>query len=213
MALYDTGDDKRGRFAVIGILDLGDTEKHLGEMATVVKHLNTAAANAAKGTDRKPMEFAYEGKAEKIDGVRLDFLRVTIPDLKDEEKKHLEEMLGPEWSKVRLAVQGKKVAFLAGSHLGLLREALTNIKKESKGLAEDRVVTGELKRLARERKLEVHVNLRNLALFQRGKKPEPVTGLTSIALTVEESRVQLEIVAAASEVKPFAALLGMADTE
>ncbi len=214
IALYDTGDaTKRGRFALVGILDIGDTEKHLGEMPSVVKHLNKAAENAAKGTDRKAPVFTYEGKAEKIDGVRVDVIGVRIPDLKEAEKKELEAAFGPDWGRIRVAVEDRKVMFLAGSHLGLLREALTNVKKGGKGLAADKMVTGELARLSKERKLEVHVNLRNIARYRAGKKAEPVQGLTSIALTVEEDRVQLEVVASASEIKPFAALLGLADTE
>jgi hypothetical protein len=78
-------------------------------------------------------------------------------------------------------------------------------------LADNKVVTAEFGRLAPERKIEFHFNLRNLRLYAQDKKPEPVKGLTSFALTIETDRLQLEIVAAKSEVKSFAAFLGLAD--
>lgn len=212
-ALYPADPKGKGDLALVGVLDLGDTEKHLTEMQTMVKHLNAAAERAAKLHDRKAPVFAYEGKAEKVGGVSVNVVRVTVPDLDRKEREGLEGMFGPDWNRLRLAVEGKKVVFLVGSKTDLLTQTVANLKKGEKGLAADRVITGELARLAKERKLEVHVNLRNIALYQKGKMPEPVKGLTSVALTVETDRVQLEIVAARSEIRPFAALLGLADEE
>jgi hypothetical protein len=210
IALYANEDKKQGLTALVGILDIGDTEKHLAEMPNVVKRLNSALEKAAKGSGTKPMVFSYEGKAEKLDRLEVNVLRVKAPGLKDEEKKALLEYFGPGWDKVRIVVVGKKVAFLAGSNLGLLKEAITNLKKGAKGLAEDRFVAEGLARLSKERKVEAHVNLHGLALFRRGLKPAPLEGMTSLALTVQANHVQLEVVVAKSEVYHFATLFGLA---
>jgi hypothetical protein len=211
IALYDNGEDtKSGQSALVGILDIGDTEKHLAEMPNVVKRLNIALEKAAEGSDKKPMVFSYEGKAEKLDGLEVNLLRVKAPGLSRAEKKALVEAFGPDWDRVRIVVVGKKVAFLAGSKLSLLKEAAANLKKGAKGLADDKKVAARLARLSKDRKLEIHLNLQGLELYRRGGTGA-FRGLTSLALTVEESRVQLEIVASESEVKPFAALLGLAD--
>jgi hypothetical protein len=200
---------KQGRLALVGILDVDGPEKHLGEMPNVVKRLNLAAMNAFKG--KKGILLSYEGKAEKLDGLDVHLLRFKTPGLSDKEQKWLEEAFGPDWGKVRIMVVGKKVVFLAGSNLALARETLANLKKGAKGLAGEKTMAGALARLSKERKMEIHLNLEGLVLVEQGKKPGPPRGLTSLALTVEEARVQLEIVAAKSDVKPLAARFGFAD--
>lgn len=212
VALYHNQAARKGRLAVVGILDIGDTDKHLAEMPAVVKRLNEALVKAARGLDRRrPMVFSYEGKAEKVDGLEAHLLRVKSHDLPGRDREALVENFGPDWSKVRIVVAGKKVVFLAGSNLDLLKEAITNLKKGAKGLAEDRIITAELARLSKDRKVEIHVNLGGLKRLQSGMKPGPLTGMTSLALTVQPDHVQLEIVAAKSEVKPFATLFGLAE--
>src|SRR5262245_42314910 len=53
-ALYPTGNLKSlGRFGLVGIVDFTDPEKHLAEWTTMVKLLNAAAEQAAKGGTRK----------------------------------------------------------------------------------------------------------------------------------------------------------------
>jgi hypothetical protein len=211
IAAYDIDEDEKlGRSAIVGILDIGDTKKHLAEMPSVVKRLNSVLEKAAKGTDTKPMVFSYEGKAGKLDGLEVNLLRVKAPDMPAREKKALVDLLGTEWDRVRIVVVGKKVVFLAGSKVALLKEAVANLKKGAKGLAEDKTVAGGLGRLSKDRKLEIHLNLQGIELHRRGGTGR-FRGLTSLALTVEEDRLQLEIAASESEVKPFAALIGLAD--
>jgi hypothetical protein len=211
-ALYPTSDPKKfGALGLVGILDLGDPDKHLAEWPNMARLLTRAAERGAKGTNRKPPEMSYQPKADTIDGDRVDLITVKFPDLTADEEKFLKDRFGPDWSKTRLVVEGKKVVFLVGSDLDLLKQTLTNLKKGNRGLADEKIVTQELARLDPQRKIEFHFNLRNLRLYARGDKAEPVKGLTSLAFTIETDRLQLEIVAAKSEVKPFAAFLGLAD--
>jgi hypothetical protein len=212
IGLYPTSNaEKFGRIALVGILDLGDVEKHLDEWPKLVKLFNQSAVRMAKDGQRKPMEFSYQPKTDKFEGLRQDVMKLKIPDLTQDEKKFFTEYYGPDWDTVRMVVVGKQVAFLHGSDLGLLKETVDNIKGKKPGLAENKLIVTELARLAPERKITFHFNLRNLRLQMLEKKPEEITGLTSFALSIETDRVQLEIVASKSEVKPFAAFLGIAD--
>jgi hypothetical protein len=211
VALYDNGDPtKQGRLTLLGILDIGDTEKHLAEMPNLVKRLNSAFKNAFKGAEEKAPTVSYAGKAEKLAGLDVNVVRVKAPGLTKSDLKSLKDYFGPDWDKVRIVVQGKKAIFLAGSNTALLKEAAANLEKREKGLAADKVVMAELARLSKERKLELHFNLSGLAALRKGEKPGPAKGLVSLSLTVEPDRLQLEVVAAKSEVKPFIhAFLGL----
>jgi hypothetical protein len=133
-------------------------------------------------------------------------LSVEVPGLKPEVARDYRRLLGPDWNKVRMVVQGKQVVWLIGSDVEALKQTLRNPKSGDKGLAEHKAVAAALDRLAPERKLELHVNLKNyLAYLQVDAKDDtgaaPVEALSSIALTVETDRVQLEVRVPNSDVR------------
>src|SRR5262249_7566152 len=149
--------------------------------------------------------FAFRPKAETVGGAPVDWLTVEVPSLEREARREHERLLGPDWNKVRLAVQGKRVVGLVGSDIEALKQALVNLKEGKRGLGEHAPVAAALRRLSPERKIELHFNLRDwLPLQRRGvsglpSAQTPVKELTSLTLAVEEDHVGLQVRSAGEE--------------
>lgn len=201
--------EKVGSVAAVTILDLDDTDAHLARWASLVDLANSLNVKLAKENRKTAPKFAYKAKAETIDGLRVDHLSVEIPELPAEVKKEYEKTFGPDWNKIRLAVQGKQVVALLGSDVTRLKETLNNLKTGNKGLADDKAVTATLARLAPERKIEVHMNLAEFQAFLDGAKPAGKS-LSSFALTIEPERLQLEVRVPPADLKALVKALGMA---
>src|SRR5262249_31541196 len=137
-------------------------------------------------------------KEETLDGQAVDLLTVEVPKLPPAVQREYQSLLGPDWNKLRMVVQGKKVVGLFGSDVETLRETLKNIRGGDKGLAEHKTVQTGLARLAPERKLELHVSLLNYLPFNAAPTdklpaPQAVSTLSSVALTIETDRIQLDL--------------------
>ena len=78
VGLYPTSDPKRfGQSALVGILDLGDVEKHLAAWSHVVKALNRAGERASEGSTQKP-QFTYLPGAENIGDRPVDLIALQL---------------------------------------------------------------------------------------------------------------------------------------
>lgn len=141
----------------------------------------------------------------------MDVLMVEVPKLPAEVAREYQRLLGTDWNKLRLAVQGKHVVLLIGSDVERLEETLRNLKTGTKGLATNNSVTTALGRLAAERKLEFHINFKAYQAFLANQqKKEGRASLASFALTIEADRMQLEVRAPSADAKAVVRLLGMA---
>src|SRR5262249_19119441 len=187
---------------------------HLKRWATLVEVANSAGPRVLRQDRASSPRFAFKPKAETLGGAAVDWLTVEVPGLGAGVLRDYRRLLGPDWNKVRLVVQGKQVVGLFGSDLDTLKETLANLKESRKGLAEHKVLAAALGRLAPERKVEFHFCLENWVPVQRsepGWAPDsaPVKDLTSLALTVEEDRVGLQIRSSGKEQKEIVKLLGL----
>lgn len=212
--LYATGqqDEKVGVLAVIGILDLDDPAPHLARWADLAEIATTASQRATP--DGKPPRFSYVPQAETIDGVRVDHLRVTVPDLSAEEEKNLRHWLGADWHTLRLAVLDKGVVLLLGSDGATLRQTLKLRQSDDKGLALSKDIMAAGGRLAPERKLEFLFNLDSIRMLSESAvKAEPSRQLTATAMTIEPDRLHFQFYAPMSDVRAFIKINGMERTE
>jgi WD40 repeat protein len=206
--------DKVGRVAAIVVLDVDDPDAHRKGWAKLVEVANAAAPKVTRQDRTTSPRFAFKAKAEAIGGAPVDWLTVEVPGLEREVRREYERLLGPDWNKVRMVIQGKRVVGLVGSDVETLGQTLTNLKERKKGLTEHAPVAAALRRLSSERKIELHFNLRDwLPLLRRGASgldaPPPVKELTSVALTVEEDRIGLQVRSAAEEQAAVVRLLGL----
>jgi hypothetical protein len=198
--------DKVGTMAGIAILDVDAPEVHRDGWTTLAEVANNAAPKVVRQGRESSPRFTFKPKAEMLDGVAVDVLSVEVPGPKPEVDRAYRRLLGPDWKKVRMVVQGKQVVWLIGSDVEALKQTLRNLKSGDKRLAEQKTVAAALRRLDPERKLELHVNLKDyLGYLQSDAKDDggaaPAEGLSSIALTVETDRVQLEIRVPNSDVR------------
>ncbi|HMF18771.1 MAG TPA: hypothetical protein VKE98_16305, partial [Gemmataceae bacterium] len=77
--------------------------------------------------------FALIPNAEKRVGHRIDVIRIKPAGKEITALKPLQQLLGPEWHNLRLAVHGKQVVVLLGSNVQLLEDALKNLDKKTTG--------------------------------------------------------------------------------
>lgn len=209
-----TRQEKVGRMASVVVLDVDDTDAHVKRWATLVEVANSAGPKVLRQDRVSSPHFAFKPKAETIGGAAVDWVTVEVPGLKRAVRREYELLMGPDWNKLRLVVQGKRVVGLFGSDVEMLKQTLTNLKEGKKGLAEHKAVVAALKRVDPERKIELHFCLENWGPFQRNEagweKPRPVKELTSLALTLEEDRIGLQIRSAGDEQKEIVKMLGLA---
>ena len=199
-----------GSVAAVAILDIDDIDAHLAHWPSVVDVANSLGVKLAKDGRKNVPKFAYKTKAETIDGVRVDVLSIDLPQLPAEVQKDYRNLLGPDWNKVRLAVQGKHVVVLVGSDLARLKETLTNLKTGNKGLAEQRSIAEASRRLDPQRKLEFHASLEDFGAYLTGKRATAEGKmLTSWALTVETDRVQFSMRVPKQDIPDIARALGL----
>jgi hypothetical protein len=207
--IYRTDKDqaeKVGAVAGVAILDVDAPEVHRKGWTTLAEVANEAAPKVVREGRESSPHFTFKPGAETLDGASVDLLTMDIPGLKPDVARDYRRLLGPDWNKVRMVVQGKQVVWLVGSDVEALRQTLRNLKAGDKGLAGHKAVVTALDQLAPERKVELHINLKNYIPFsergvERAGRPAPVEALSSIALTVETDRVQWEVRVPKAEIK------------
>jgi hypothetical protein len=138
-------------------------------------------------------------KKERLEGFDVYQIAVKLTKRDAATAPQFRQLLGPEWARVRLGVQGKQVVVLVGSDTRLLSTALSNVKDEKSGLSSAAALAGQSKQIDGGRKFEFHVSLAAASalvkaadLEKPGKLPAQAA-LTTVALTVEEDRVQCDL--------------------
>jgi hypothetical protein len=169
------------------------------------KEIGTTAAERRKALLEKKLPlsirptFTYVPRAETRAGHAVDVVNVKLNKTEAVDAKQLQQLLGPEWDKLRVAVHGKHVVFLLGSEVGLLDATLNNLKDNKDGLAATKLLDTFKKRGDPGRAVELHVAAQKiLALtkipgqFEAAPK-KVVPALTSFALSVDEDKIRLDI--------------------
>lgn len=201
---------KVGQSASLVILDVDNPEAHRTNWQNLVEVANNAAPLITKQDRKSSPKFSFKPKAETLDGHEVDWLLIDVPGIKKEVNDEYIKLLGPDWNKVRLVVVGKQVVGLFGSDLASLKQTIANLKTKAKGLPGTPLVEKGLARLSPERKIEMHFDLANYVPFLAGGKPVAAKDITSVALTIEEDRFQIEIKAAGGQLTEIVKLLGLA---
>jgi len=111
----------------------------------------------------------------------------------------MQEVLGPEWNRLRFAVHGKQVAVLVGSNQELLRDTLANLQENKPGLAQSTRFAGFTANSNPRRNFEIHVAaravtslitptpLKERALIAANDAP------TSLSMTVGAESIQINL--------------------
>lgn len=140
----------------------------------------------------------FSAKPEKTAGRDIYSAYIRLDNAKDVEPK-LQELLGPEWSRVRFAVHGKQVAVLLGSNRELLQTTLQNLEGNKPGLADSKAFAGFARNSNAKRNLEIHIAARALMslttptpLKEREQIASNATP-TSLAMTVGADSIQLDL--------------------
>lgn len=142
--------------------------------------------------------FSLKPGAEMRDGTAIDMIRMRF-DVEDTPYLPLlKHLLGPEWDRIRLAIHGKQVVVLIGSDLGLLDQALANVKKGRAGLAAAPALAGFYRHASPGRKVEVHanVNLLRTLVMPANQLPadfKPGTSVSSVSLRIGANDIGVDV--------------------
>lgn len=140
--------------------------------------------------------------AETRRGVPIDIVKMALEGQSQSAEGRLKEAFGPEWSKIRLAVHGKKIVALLGSNVDLLDETLANLGGEQPGLAKDSLLKEFHNRASASRRAEFHVMLNQFVPLVQGEKPaDAPTDLTSLSLGIDKETIELHLWVPNSEFK------------
>jgi hypothetical protein len=153
---------------------------------------------------------AFVPRAEERAGHRVHVVAIKLTGADKAYVSQLRQLLGPDWDKIRLAVHGKSVVVLWGSDVRLLDATLKNLQEGKPGLAEAKGLAAFDRHSNPARQVEFHVAMAGvLALIAppRGYRPDlggPGRPLTSVALTLDPDRVQLDVRVPSQEIKALA---------
>jgi hypothetical protein len=158
--------------------------------------------------------FAFLEKEEKHEGLDVKLVAVKLAKRDASAAPQLKALLGPEWNRLRLAVHGKQVVVLAGSDIALFRAAIRNLKENQPGLAQAKVLREQVKQTDPGRKVELHASTQMAMALANGadlEKPGKLPAnppLSSLTLTVDADRLQVDLWIPAAEAKVFAGFFG-----
>ncbi len=143
--------------------------------------------------------FTFVPKVQQLDGHDVDVIRIGLTGSDAAAGAKLRQLFGPDWDKLRLVVHGKQVLVLLGSNEQPLREALANVKEGRPGLAAAKPLASFHKQAGAGRTADLHLALRSITALVKAEdleKPAAATenSLTSLALTADEERLQLDVI-------------------
>ncbi len=225
---YEVRESASTKLGIIGDAALPYLEKALksddAEVSRRAQALKTSIEDSAElrkkellvkeAIPRVRPTFVFVPKAETADGHKIDVVGVKVADKEFAAVKQFTELFGPEWNKIRLAVQGKQVVVLLGSDQELLKAALKNVKDGKKGLGEAKHLAAFAKQADPARKVEFHAALQALTVeteaeWKALKQADAKPSLTSFALTVDAERLQLDVWIPIAEAKVIAKKAGV----
>lgn len=147
-------------------------------------------------------------KAETRNGVPIDIVKMELDDKSKGSESHLQEAFGPDWSKIRLAVHGKKIVVLLGSNTELIDETLANLDKKQPGLSQQPSLREFDRRAPADRRTEFHLILRRFVpLVKQGTQtPDTTTNeMTSLSLAIGKKTIELHLWVPNKEFRTFRA--------
>jgi hypothetical protein len=201
------------KLALVGVGALPALEKAAGSSDAEVKFRAAALREQILGSKANLLEkdllsqirpsFAYFPKQETRAGRPVDIVQLRLPPDDAEYVPQLRRLLGPEWSKVRLATVGKRVVVLAGSDTALLEAAITQVKSNEKGLEGDPSVSAFRARAPAGQTAELHVSLgRWLELLRPAvDQPQAKRSATSLGFKITPQRVRMQFFAPTGEIQ------------
>ncbi len=152
--------------------------------------------------------FAFVPKAERRAGYDVDIVSVKLNERDLPINQQMQQLMGADWDKLRLAIHGKQVVVLLGSDVELLETALANLRDGKPGLAGAKALTHFGQQAPASRSAEFHLAAQNwLELFQVDPTrlaPKPGQSLSSFALTVETDRLRADVYMPTSELRRLA---------
>jgi hypothetical protein len=153
--------------------------------------------------------FAHFPARETRAGRPVDIVQIRLRDEESGYAPQLRRMLGPEWSKLRLATVGKRVVVLLGSNVELFEMSIENVKSSAAGFDADKVHTAFRSRAAEQRTAEFHLSLaRAQKLVAPDAAPEAPQdaprALTSFGLSIAPQGVRLDLFSPFDEIKSIA---------
>jgi hypothetical protein len=132
-------------------------------------------------------------------------VKINLADKDAPIRRHMEQLLGPQWDHLRLALHKNQIVALLGSEVELLDAALTNLKEGNPGLAKAKSLSVFNKQVSPNRLAELHVSVESLlALTSPQRVPVTPGPLSSFALSVEPTRLQLDLFLPTAEVRRIA---------
>jgi hypothetical protein len=142
--------------------------------------------------------FGFQTAPESLEGRRVDVVRVRLKEKDAKAAAALRDVFGPDWDRIRLAVQGKQVVVLLGSNRSLLATTLANLKDGKRGLAESSLLAAANGHANPTRLGELHVGLdAALTLLSGEDLARPGAGgsraVTSFALTADPDYLQVDV--------------------
>ncbi len=191
------------------------------EVARRAKKLRAQISEAAAARRKELLEkdwlsrfqptFALIANAEKRVGRRIDVVRIKPAGKDLTAIQPLQQVLGPEWHNLRLAVHGKQVVVLLGSNLELLEKALKNLDKKASGLDTGIPLQPFQGQADPARRIEFHFAMERILDLTSGNEiraDAKAPPLTSFALSVGQNKLQLDVWMPAREVKIVAKKIG-----
>jgi hypothetical protein len=142
--------------------------------------------------------FAFHPRAETRSGCRVDVVTVQLAGKDAAAIPQYKQLFGPDWEKLRLAVQGNHVVALLGSDVRLLDAVLANLKAGKPGLAASPALAAFQRQGHPSRKVEVHISLQRVLSLAMGRSIQPSARaqagqlLSSASLTLEKDHVQVD---------------------
>ena len=154
--------------------------------------------------------FAVAPDVEKRGGVSVDVLKMSFNTKNPEFLKQVEQLLGPSWDKLRLAVVGNQVVVLVGSDANVLDQTIANVKAGKGGLGESNLLAGFEKRADKNRSAEMHGSAQAFLglLATQWKLPAKLfrdpPELTSFAVSFETDRLHVDLWVPTRELRTMA---------
>jgi hypothetical protein len=144
-------------------------------------------------------------------GRRIDVVRIKPAGKDLTAIQPLQQLLGPEWHNLRLAVHGKQVVVLLGSNLDLLESALKNLDKKGAGLDTGIPLQPFHSKADPGRRIEFHFAMERILDLTSGNEirdEAKAPPLTSFALSVGPNNLQLDVWMPSREVKVVSKKIG-----
>lgn len=151
--------------------------------------------------------FAFLPKGETREGKEVRMIGVKLRKEDAAYGPQLKQFFGPDWNRIRVAVHEKQIVLMVGSETKLFDEAIKNLKGNLPGLAKAPMLKDFSERSDVGRKLEFHIALAKVTALVNAtdiSKPEqfkPDAPVSSIALTVDPDRLQIDAFLPISEIK------------